>query len=302
MAPRPRHFGTQGALDLATVIQQRESVSEPAVRIAVDRIVPSTRNPRRSLPAIGELAESIEVYGLLQPVVVRENGAGYELIAGHRRLAAVQLLRERAPHDPRWHEIPAVLRRHADDREAYLLTLTENLQREDLTPKEEAAALELLVTEYRMTTVDVAGAIKRSQPYVSKRLRVYADEALAPAVLAGRLPVTTAEELLPLKDRSQRDQLLERAITERWDAPTARAAVREVFDSNTFVRQRSADTELLQHLRAVRSLMREVSLDELTVETREELHRCFLDLAAVARASPASGASVEGDRQTATAT
>jgi ParB family transcriptional regulator, chromosome partitioning protein len=289
MALHPKHFGTRGALDLATIIRERESVAEPAVRIAVDRIVPSTRNPRSGLPAIVELADSIEAYGLLQPVVVRENGAGYELIAGHRRLAAVQLLRKRSPQDPRWEEIPAVLRRQADDREAYLLTLTENLQREDLTPREEAAALELLVTEFRMTTVDVAGAIKRSQPYVSKRLRVYADEALGPAVLMGRVPVTTAEELLPLKDRRQRDQLLERAIAERWDAPTARAAVREVFDSNTSDRYRRAEADLLQHLRAVRSLIREVSLDEFTAETREELHRCFLDLAAVARPSPATG-------------
>ena len=213
----------------------------------------------------------------------------------------MQLLRERSPQDSRWQEVPAILRRQADDREAYLLTLTENLQREDLTPKEEAAALELLVTEYRMTTVDVAAAIKRSQPYVSKRLRVYADEALGPAVLTGRVPVTTAEELLPLKDRSQRDQLLDRAITERWDAPTTRAAVRGVFESNTSNDHRLAHSELLQHLRAVRALIREVSLDELTTETREELHRCFLDLAALARTSPGSSASSESNLESAIA-
>ena len=97
---------------------------------------------------IDELAESIRAHGLLQPIVVRPLGTGYELIAGHRRLEAAQALG--------WTEIAAVVRDETDDNEAYILTLVENLQREDLSPKEEAAALEVLVRERGWSTRQVA--------------------------------------------------------------------------------------------------------------------------------------------------
>src|ERR671939_1345712 len=120
-------------------------------------------------------------------VVVRRVNGTYELIAGHRRLAAAQQLG--------WAYISAVVRDETDDQ-AYLLTLTENLQRDDLSPKEEAAALEVLVRERGWTTRQVGEAIKRDHTYVSRRLRVFEDPVLAPLVLQRKLPVSTAEELL----------------------------------------------------------------------------------------------------------
>ena len=130
------------------------------------------------------MAESLREYGLLQPVVVRRVDGAYELIAGHRRRAAAKQLG--------WLQIAAVIRDETDDR-AYLLTLTENLQREDLSPKEEAAALEVLVRERGWTTRQVGEAIKRSHTFVSRRRRVLEDATLAAFVLEERLPVATAD-------------------------------------------------------------------------------------------------------------
>jgi ParB family transcriptional regulator, chromosome partitioning protein len=93
--PRRRHIGARAPINLLEVIQPRAAAPEPTVRLALDRIDPSPRNPRRALAGLAELADSIEAYGLLQPVVVRERGPRYELIAGHRRFAALQLLAER---------------------------------------------------------------------------------------------------------------------------------------------------------------------------------------------------------------
>jgi ParB family chromosome partitioning protein len=103
-----------------------------AYEVPVADIRPSPRNPRRTLDDIDELADSIRAHGLLQPIVVGRVDAGYELVAGHRRLAAVQQLG--------WARVPAIVRDEEPD-DAYILMLVENLQREDLTPKEEAAAL-----------------------------------------------------------------------------------------------------------------------------------------------------------------
>jgi ParB family chromosome partitioning protein len=104
--------------------------------LPVNTIQPSPRNPRQSLTGIDELAASIRAHGLMQPIVVRPVAKGYELVAGHRRLEAVRSLG--------WTEITAIVRDENED-EAYILTLVENLQREDLTPKEEASALEALL-------------------------------------------------------------------------------------------------------------------------------------------------------------
>src|SRR6476619_2159321 len=149
--------------------------------IPIDRIAPSPRNPRQSLDHLDELTDSIRAYGLLQPIVVREHDDGrFEVVAGHRRFAAVQSLG--------WSTVPAIVRQ-ADQGEAYLLALIENLQRDNLSPREEAEALEILVRENRLSTRQVAEAVKRSASYVSRRLRVFEDPVLAPLVLQRALTV-----------------------------------------------------------------------------------------------------------------
>ena len=182
------------SLDPSSLLAAREHVQvvddRLVHRVPIADIRPSARNPRRAFDGIAELAASLAEHGLLQPVVVRHIGSnGYELIAGHRRLEAARTLS--------WTKIAAVVRDESDEQ-AYILTLVENLQREDLKPREEAAALEILLREHRWTTRQVGEAIKRNHTYVSRRLRVFEDPVLAPLVLERKLPVSTAEELLDL--------------------------------------------------------------------------------------------------------
>jgi ParB family chromosome partitioning protein len=194
----------------------------PLEAITVD----PANNPRRRLVDIEELAASIQSHGLLQPLVVRrdpDHQGQYRLVAGHRRMAALKLLAEGHPRSARA-PIPVVLREEGAE-EAYLLTLVENLQREDLSPREEAEALGRLVRERRWTTRQVAAAIHRSQPYVSRRLRVYDDRVLRGLVLDNRLPISVAEELLAA-DPEQRADLARQAAREQWDQKRARAEAR----------------------------------------------------------------------------
>lgn len=195
-------------------VQDRLTHSLPLAAIA-----PSPRNPRQGPGDVVELAESLRAHGLLQPVVVRRRGDRYELIAGHRRYAAARLLG--------WTEIAAVVRDETDEQ-AYILTLVENLQREDLSPREEAAALEVLMRERGWTTRQVGEAIKRSHMYVSRRLRVFEDAVLAPLVLQNKLAVSTAEELLRAPDPRVRQELAEQAARAHWSLSEARHAVSEI--------------------------------------------------------------------------
>ena len=182
------------------------------------------RNPRRKLRDVNELAASIREHGLLQPLVVGRDGHGkYYLIAGYRRLAAIKMLTEASPAQA-WSRVPVVIR-DEDPAQAYILTLLENLQRQDLTAAEESEALGRLIRERHWTTRQVAAAIHRSQPHVSRRLRVYEDMVLRTFVIGQRLPVSVAEELLAA-DQDHRSELAKCAVREHWDQKRARAEAR----------------------------------------------------------------------------
>jgi ParB family chromosome partitioning protein len=215
---------------------------------------------------IAELADSLRAHGLLQPVVVQHRGDGYELIAGHRRVEAAKVLG--------WTTIAAVVRDEADDQ-AYILTLVENLQREDLTPREEAAALEVLVRERGWSTRQVGEAVKRSAMYVSRRLRGFDDPVLAPLVRRDQLPLSTAEELLRA-DPDQRQPLAQQAVEERWERPQVRAAL---AGCNAALQQPSP--QLASRIRALADELEAVDPSTLNARVRRELAR----LVAIARAT-----------------
>jgi ParB family chromosome partitioning protein len=196
-------------------------------------------NPRRRLRDIDELAASIRDHGLLQPLVVRRGkGGDYTLIAGHRRLAALKKL-EAEVGGGAWVQVPVVIRDDNPD-EAYLLTLVENLQRTDLSAAEESEALGRLVRERSWTTRQVALAINRSQTQVSRRLRVYEDRALRRLVLARKLSISVAEELLAATPDA-RGMLARRAAREQWDQKRARAEARGVTTFNPALRRQIRD-------------------------------------------------------------
>jgi ParB-like chromosome segregation protein Spo0J len=155
----------------------------------------------------------------------------------------------------------------AHDDQAYILTLVENLQREDLSPREEAAALEVLVRERGWSTRQVGEAVKRSAMYVSRRLRVFDDPVLAPFVLRGDLAVSTAEELLRA-DPEQRSELASQAATEGWERPQVRAALAE---RNAALRQPSP--RLASHIRALTAELSVIEPGSLSTRVKRDLAR-----------------------------
>jgi len=143
----------------------KEAVMPNTMRIVpIDLIRPGT-SLRRQFPEneIDELAQSIREKGMLQPVLVRPRGEAFELIAGERRWRAAQ----RAG----LHEIPVVVR-EVTDHEAVEIALIENLQREDLSPIEEAAAYRAPIAATGCSQQDLASAVGKSESYISHTLRL----------------------------------------------------------------------------------------------------------------------------------
>jgi hypothetical protein len=126
-----------------------------------------------------------------------------------------------------------------------------------------------LIRERRWTTRQVASAIHRSQPFVSRRLRVYEDKILRPLVLNGRLPVSTAEELLGA-DESKRAELARRAVGERWDQKQARAEARGYTEA--------FHPQLRVHVNQIRELASHAALSLGERELLRELGQFLLDM------------------------
>ena len=164
----------------------------PTREIAVERITPSPFQPRRSFDEakIEELAVSIRNQGIIQPLVVRPQGDGFELIAGERRWRAAM----RAGLS----RVPVVLR-NASDLEALQLALVENLQREDLNPIEEANGYRRLQEEFHWSQEEVAEKVGKSRPAIANSLRLLTlPGEIQQEVAGGKLPAGQARALLGL--------------------------------------------------------------------------------------------------------
>jgi ParB family chromosome partitioning protein len=163
-----------------------------AREITVERITPSPFQPRRTFDEakIDELAASIRNQGIIQPLVVRPRGDGFELIAGERRWRAALkagLLR-----------VPVVVR-DASDHEALQLALVENLQREDLNPIEEASGYRRLQEEFHWSQEEMAEKVGKSRPAIANSLRLLTlPGEVQQEVAAGKLPAGQARALLGL--------------------------------------------------------------------------------------------------------
>ena len=197
MAAKPRGLGKGlNAIIGADIVS--EVIDRPrAIEVPVDRLSPNPFQPRRSFTEEGleQLAESIRHHGVIQPIVVRPSGEGYELIAGERRWRAAQIAGLQ--------KIPAVVR-ELDNPGMVQVALIENLQREDLNPIEEASAYRRLMDEFDMTQEQLSSAIGRSRPAIANAVRLLNLPAqIQRAVEERRLSEGHARCLLAISDQGE---------------------------------------------------------------------------------------------------
>ncbi|MDQ0284925.1 ParB family chromosome partitioning protein [Desulfofundulus luciae] len=201
---------------LGALIPVVQSEGEGSLQeIRVDDVQPNPRQPRQAIDQekIQELALSIREHGVVQPIVVRPiPGGKYEIIAGERRWRACRILG--------MEYIPAVIRDYGD-LEASAISLIENVQREDLSPLEEAMAYRRLIDEFGLTQEDIARLVAKSRPFIANTLRLL---SLPPEVQemlnAGLITAGHARAILSLDD-----------------AATQIAAAREVVSGGLNVRE-----------------------------------------------------------------
>ena len=209
---------------LSALIPKGTSLDTPAERqVPISEIRPNPRQPRRYFneAKIVELSESIRNQGILQPLVVRKIPQGYELILGERRFRAAQRAQlERVP----------VIVKEVSDAESLEMALVENIQREELTPIEEALAYRQLMEEFHLTQEQVALRVGKSRPVVTNLLRVLnLPEEIKESVDKGTLTVGHARALLALNMPEQQLEMARRIMA---DGLSVRATETLVSQSN----------------------------------------------------------------------
>ena len=186
-----------------------ESSQRGVTRLAIDSIQRDLKQPRRMFDEakLLELAESIKAQGLIQPVLVRKDGAGYRLIAGERRWRAAQLAGLK--------DLPAIIR-EASDAEAFEVALVENLQRADLNPIEEAEGYKRLIEEFGLTQERVSQRVGRDRSSVTNALRLLTlPDEVKEMVASGAINMGHARALLGVPRIPEMVELAARVAQER---------------------------------------------------------------------------------------
>jgi len=201
--------------------------------IPIDSIRPNRYQPRQSFSAasIDELARSILRYGLIQPISVRQDGAGgYELIAGERRL--------RASKRAGLKTISAIIYA-AGEEESAVIALIENLQRENLHFFDEAQAYQNLLLEHGLTQEELARRIGKNQSTVANKLRILRlSPRVRAAIAQGRLTERHARTLLRLPEEAMQLSLIEQIRTRSMSVKETEDAVEKILD-RLFVEEES---------------------------------------------------------------
>ncbi|WP_088816017.1 MULTISPECIES: nucleoid occlusion protein [Listeria] len=200
------------------------SLQKHVEELSIDSIIPNQFQPRTvfNQDKIEELAETIQIHGLIQPIVVREiKDGGYEIIAGERRYRAARHLN--------LEKIPAIIQNFNDDDTA-AIALIENLQREQLTPIEEAKAYDALLDMQSVTQGDLAKQVGKSQSAIANKLRLLKlPKEVQDAVLVKDISERHARALLALETEAQQTLVLNEIIKQNFNVKQTDQLIQEIL-------------------------------------------------------------------------
>lgn len=251
-----------------------ESSTESSLEIPIELVRANPLQPRRRFDerAMAELCDSIRVSGVIQPIVVRRAGEGYELIAGERRVRAARMAGLT--------KIPAVVR-EVTNAESLELALVENLLREDLNPIEAAEGYRQLLSDFGWTQEQLGQRIGKDRSSIANALRLLRlPSPIQDDLRDGRLSMGHALSLLSLPSAEQQMKLRDEILAHSWSVRATEADVKTRRPVTAKVHRRSAELSAVEAAlqRALLTRVRIVGNErrgriEITYATAEELER-----------------------------
>ena len=185
---------------------EKAEPAETVQYISIHDVKPNANQPRKVFDEekIAELAASIKENGIIQPLIVRKKGKGYEIVAGERRW--------RASVKAELKEVPCIVR-ELDDEQNMLLAIVENMQREDLNPMEEAEGLNQMIAAYGLTQEQVSKSIGKSRPYIANSLRLLKlPEEIRDLISDGSLSAGHGRTLVSVPDEARQIEIARKIL------------------------------------------------------------------------------------------
>ena len=190
--------------------------------VSIDKIFANPSQPRKYFKdeAIEELCGSIKEYGVLQPILLRDDGKGYTIIAGERRFKAAKMAG--------LNKIPAIIK-SMENREVALIALVENVQREDLNFLEEARGYKKLMDDFGLTQTEIAEKMNKKQSTISNKIRLLTlPEEIQKSILENDLTERHARALLKLGDEDDRKQVIKRIVNNNLNVKQTERLIEEI--------------------------------------------------------------------------
>lgn len=249
-----------------------ENLQEEIQQVPIDCIKPNKYQPRSvfSEEKIEELARTIHTHGVIQPIVIRPiEDDSYEIIAGERRYRAMKLLE--------WAEVPAIIR-DIDDKETASIALIENLQREELTPIEEAFAYEKLLELHDLTQEALAQRVGKGQSTVANKLRLLKlPDEIKNALMSKEISERHARALMPLKEKELQLSLFEEVVEEQLNVKQLEKRVYETLHPDVKKslkskgpKRKSVSRDVRIAVNTIKQSLNLVSKSGIELETEEE--------------------------------
>jgi hypothetical protein len=222
-----------------TKAEMKEAQDKSLAEIKISEIDPNMGQPRKKFDEdeLLELAESIKIHGVIQPIILTKRGKRYEIIAGERRWRASKLAG--------LVKIPAVIREYTD-KEIMEVSLIENIQRQDLNPIEEALAFKNLIDEYKMKQDDLAERVSKSRSAITNALRLLKLDDKVKAMLAeGLISTGHARALLAVEDKNKQQALATKIFDEKLSVRETEKLVKHIIENKEPKKEEKSSEKLI---------------------------------------------------------
>lgn len=252
-----------------------QSAQPQVIMVPLEKIEANPQQPRKIFKDEGmeELTGSIKEYGVLQPIILKDEKERYTIIAGERRYRAAQLAG--------LEKIPAIIKT-METKEAALIALVENVQREDLNFLEEARAYKKLMDDFNLTQGEIAEKVNKRQSTISNKIRVLSlPEDIQEQLVDNRLTERHARALLKLKDDEDRKQVMERIVANGLNVKQTEKLIEDVLTKKEEALRKRRKVNYISYkiyLNTIRKAFNQIKEMENDVKMSQEDKGDFLEV------------------------
>lgn len=252
-----------------------QSAQPQVIMVPLEKIEANPQQPRKIFKDEGmeELTGSIKEYGVLQPIILKDEKERYTIIAGERRYRAAQLAG--------LEKIPAIIKT-METKEAALIALVENVQREDLNFLEEARAYKKLMDDFNLTQGEIAEKVNKRQSTISNKIRVLSlPEDIQEQLVDNRLTERHARALLKLKDDEDRKQVMERIVANGLNVKQTEKLIEDVLAKKEEALRKRRKVNYISYkiyLNTIRKAFNQIKEMENNVKISQEDKGDFLEV------------------------